>query len=63
VTAVVAICVGLGLLAALGVSDQEGLNGLALALPIVAVVAGGIGGARRWERNHRDLGSPILPKG
>jgi fucose 4-O-acetylase-like acetyltransferase len=54
VAAVIAACVGLGLLAALGVSDEEGLNGLALALPFAAAVAGGIGGARRWERRSRE---------
>jgi fucose 4-O-acetylase-like acetyltransferase len=50
VAAVIAACIGLGLLAALGVSDEEGLNGLALALPFAAAMAGGIGGARRWDR-------------
>jgi hypothetical protein len=56
VAAVIAACIGLGLLAALGVSDEEGLNSLALALPFVAAAAGGIGGARRWERKRRERG-------
>ena len=56
VAAVIAACAGLGLLAVLGVSDQEGLNGLALALPFAAAVAGGVGGARRWERRSRERG-------
>jgi hypothetical protein len=56
VAAMIAACAGLGLLAALGVSDQEGLNGLALALPFAAAVAGGVGGARRWERRSRERG-------
>ena len=56
VAAVIAACSGLGLLAALGVSDEQGLNGLALALPFAAAVAGGIGGARRWERRRRGRG-------
>ncbi|HEX6146508.1 MAG TPA: acyltransferase family protein [Acidimicrobiia bacterium] len=56
VAAVIAACAGLGLLAALGVSDEQGLNGVALALPFAAAIAGGIGGARRWERNRRDRG-------
>ncbi|HSJ84479.1 MAG TPA: acyltransferase [Acidimicrobiia bacterium] len=56
VAAVIAACVGLGLLAALGVSDEQGLNGLALALPFAAAVAGGIGGARRWERRSQEKG-------
>jgi hypothetical protein len=53
VAAVIAACIGLGLLAALGVSDEEGLNGVALALPFAAAIAGGVGGARRWERTRR----------
>lgn len=54
VAAVIAACIGLGLLAALGVSDGEGLNGLALALPFAAAMAGGVGGARRWEQKRRE---------
>ncbi|MEX2622327.1 MAG: acyltransferase [Acidimicrobiia bacterium] len=50
IAAVVVTCAGLGLLAYAGVSDEKGLNGLTLALPFAAAVAGGIGGARRWER-------------
>jgi fucose 4-O-acetylase-like acetyltransferase len=50
IAAVVFTCAGLGLLAYAGVSDEKGLNGLTLALPFAAAVAGGIGGARRWER-------------
>jgi hypothetical protein len=50
VVAVVMFCAGLGYLAAAGVSDGEGLNGLALSLPFIAAVAGGVGGARLWER-------------
>jgi hypothetical protein len=56
VAAVIAACAGLGLLAALGVSDDEGLNGLALSLPFLAAVAGGVGGARRWERKTGEAG-------
>ena len=37
---------GLGLVAAVGLADADGLNGLALALPFLAVVIGGVGGAR-----------------
>ena len=40
---------GLGLVAAAGLADADGLNGLALALPILAVVIGGVGGARFQE--------------
>lgn len=46
VTAVLAVCAGLGLLAALGIADSDGLNGLVLALPVIGVMVGGIGGAR-----------------
>ena len=42
VLAVVGICVGLGLLAAIGIADDDGLNGLVLSLPILGVVLGGI---------------------
>ncbi len=51
VLAVVGVCAGLGLLAALGIADEDGLNGLILTLPIIGVLAGGIGGARRAERH------------
>lgn len=49
VLAVIGVCAGLGLLAAVGIADEDGLNGLILALPIVGIVAGGIGGARRYR--------------
>ena len=42
VLAVVLVCAGLGLLAAIGIADADGLNGLVLSLPIVGVVAGGV---------------------
>ncbi len=44
--AVLGVCAGLGLLAAIGIADADGLNGLILALPVVGVVVGGVGGAR-----------------
>ncbi len=56
VATVITACAGLGLLAALGVSDDEGLNGLALSLPFLAAVAGGVSGARRWERKRGEAG-------
>lgn len=46
VLAVVGVCAGLGLLAAFGIADEDGLNGFVLALPIIGVVIGGVGGAR-----------------
>jgi hypothetical protein len=42
VVAVIGICAGLGLLAAIGIADADGLNGLVLSLPILGVVIGGI---------------------
>jgi surface polysaccharide O-acyltransferase-like enzyme len=42
VIAVLLICAGLGLLAAIGIADEDGLNGLVLSLPVVGVILGGI---------------------
>jgi fucose 4-O-acetylase-like acetyltransferase len=42
VLAVLLICAGLGLLAAIGIADADGLNGLVLSLPVIGVVIGGI---------------------
>lgn len=53
VTAAFLICGGLGALAAKGVADAEGLNVVALLLPLAGVVAGGVVGAGRWEERHR----------
>ncbi|HLF60166.1 MAG TPA: acyltransferase [Acidimicrobiia bacterium] len=44
VLAVVSICAGLGLLAAIGIADQDGLNGLVLSLPVIGVLLGGVVG-------------------
>lgn len=53
VLAVVLICAGLGFLAAIGIADELGLNGLVLSLPIVGVIVGGVarlpGGSRQAE--------------
>lgn len=49
VTATLAACAGLGLLAAGGIADTDGLNIVALLLPLAGVVAGGVIGAGRWE--------------
>lgn len=49
VLAVVLVCAGLGLLAAIGIADDQGLNGLVLSLPVIGVFVGGV--ARLpWER-------------
>lgn len=50
--AVIATCAGLALLARYGIADRDGLNGIALALPFAAAIAGGIGGARLWQRSQ-----------
>jgi fucose 4-O-acetylase-like acetyltransferase len=42
VVAVVFVCAGLGLLAAIGIADEDGLNGIILSLPVVGVVLGGV---------------------
>lgn len=42
VLAVVLVCAGLGLLAAIGIADEQGLNGLVLSLPVIGVVVGGV---------------------
>lgn len=49
--AVAGVCAGLGLLAALGIADADGLNGFVLVLPLVGVAVGGIGGARLHRRS------------
>jgi hypothetical protein len=46
VTAVVLACVGLGVLAAYGIANGDSINGFAVVLPILAVLIGGVGGAR-----------------
>jgi hypothetical protein len=50
--AVIATCAGLALLARYGIADRDGLNAVALALPFAAAIAGGIGGARLWQRGQ-----------
>jgi hypothetical protein len=45
VLAAVAVCAGLGLLARHGVADADGLNGVALTLPLIGVLVGGLAGA------------------
>ena len=42
VLAVTLICAGLGFLAAIGIADEQGLNGLVLSLPVIGVILGGI---------------------
>lgn len=42
VTAVALICAGLGFLAAIGIADEQGLNGLVLSLPVIGVILGGV---------------------
>ena len=42
VLAVAFVCAGLGLLAAVGIADEDGLNGVILSLPVIGIVLGGI---------------------
>jgi hypothetical protein len=42
ILAVVLVCAGLGFLAAIGIADEDGLNGLVLSLPVIGVVLGGV---------------------
>jgi surface polysaccharide O-acyltransferase-like enzyme len=42
VLAVAFVCGGLGLLAAIGIADADGLNGVILSLPVVGILLGGI---------------------
>jgi hypothetical protein len=42
VLAVALVCAGLGLLAAIGIADEHGLNGIILTLPVAGVILGGI---------------------
>lgn len=42
VLAVTMICAGLGFLAAIGIADEQGLNGLILSLPVIGVFLGGV---------------------
>jgi hypothetical protein len=51
IVATVAVCGGLGLLARYGVADAEGLNGLALSLPFLGVIVGGVVGRSAHERS------------
>lgn len=51
--ATLAVCAGLGMLASGGIADADGLNVVALLLPLAGVVAGGVIGAGRWERRQR----------
>jgi fucose 4-O-acetylase-like acetyltransferase len=49
VLAVGLICAGLGFLAAIGIADEQGLNGLVLSLPVIGVFLGGVAHLP-WER-------------
>ena len=56
VTAVLLVCAGLGFLAAIGIADEDGLNGLVLSLPVIGVVLGGI--SQPVSAKHLRTGSP-----
>ena len=59
VLAVMLICAGLGLLAAIGIADEDGLNGLVLSLPIIGVVLGGVAHVP-WEP-RTEVSPPAAP--
>lgn len=48
--AVALTCFGLAMLAHGGIADADGINGMVLAAPVVAVLLGGVGGARFGSR-------------
>lgn len=58
VLAVVLVCAGLGLLAAIGIADEQGLNGLVLSLPVIGVVVGGVA---RMPWNRAEVSPPSAP--
>lgn len=51
VIAVLAVCAGLGLLAAIGIADEDGLNGFTLSLPILGILVGGVA-ILPWARSR-----------
>lgn len=55
VIAVALVCAGLGFLAAIGIADEDGLNGLILSLPVIGVIIGGV--ARLWSRDRVPIGA------
>lgn len=54
ILAVVFICAGLGLLAATGIADADGLNGVILSLPVIGVIAGGVARFPRRMATKKD---------
>ena len=56
--AVAFVCAGLGLLAAIGIADEQGLNGIILTLPIAGVVLGGV---VALSPDRRVEGRPLPP--
>jgi hypothetical protein len=52
VIAVALVCAGLGFLAALGIADADGLNGLIISLPVIGVVLGGVARLGRESRSR-----------
>jgi hypothetical protein len=53
VLAAAMICAGLGSLALGGIADDQGMNGLVLALPVIGMVLGGVMGATAFDRFSR----------
>jgi hypothetical protein len=48
------------MLASGGIADADGLNVVALLLPLAGVVAGGVIGAGRWERKQEEKKTAIV---
>ncbi len=53
VLAALMICAGLGSLALAGIADDQGMNGLVLAMPVAGMVIGGVMGATAHARLNR----------
>ena len=53
VLAAVMICAGLGSMAAIGIADTEGINGLILVLPLAGIALGGVSGVTLRNRIGR----------
>lgn len=53
VLAALMICAGLGSMAALGIADDAGLNGILVTLPVAGMMIGGVMGASTFDRLGR----------
>lgn len=53
VLATLMICAGLGSMAAIGIADDQGMNGILLTLPLAGMAIGGVIGASAYDRTSR----------